>query len=309
MEPQPEPRLHVSSFFLAACQRQEGILQISPDDLQVGDGHAALEQGAQDYLRRVAEQPDVLPRALDAHDRQSGEVVVAQGRGNAEADPLASDAGLQLPWRGIGDPNSTVDDYDALGERVGLFQVVGGQYNRLASTGGRTHASKEGAPCLDIHAYGGLVEEEHLWVAADRQCEVEPLALPTREPHDAPIRDLLEPCQGQDLHQGQRAWVVRAEEADGLANGQHAHHARLLEHDAGAAARAAVGGGQAEEARATGRRAAQTEHKADGSRLTSTVWTEQRHDFTWPDAEVDAPERLDGAAALAGGAQLHNWAH
>src|SRR5919109_3265308 len=97
MEPRPEPRWYASSLLLTARQRQEGIFQISPGDLQVGDGHAALEQGAQHYLRRVAEQPDVLPRALDAHHRQSGKYVVVQGNGDTEADPLAGDARLQLP--------------------------------------------------------------------------------------------------------------------------------------------------------------------------------------------------------------------
>ena len=195
-----------------------------PGDLQVSDSHTALEQDAQDRLGLVAEQPDVLSGALDAHDRQAGECVIAQGHGAAEADPLAGDARLQLLRRGVGDHDATVNDHDALGERVGLFQVMGGQHNRLASAGSRAHAGQEGAPRLDVHAHGGLIEEEHLGVAADRQREVEPLTLPARKPHDALVRDLLKPRQARTS--ARAAGTDSTSGTDGRSRGPSAHPSR-----------------------------------------------------------------------------------
>src|SRR5262249_42306618 len=81
------------------------------------------------------------------------------------------------------------------------------------------------------------------------------------------------------------------------------------EHDADAATRTAVGGVQAEETYATGGRAAQTEHEADSGRLAGAIRAKQCHSLTWLDAEVDAPERLDSAVALAGCDQFHYRGH
>src|SRR5215831_15093464 len=108
MAPRLEPRPHASSLPLTTRQRQEGIFQVGPGDLQVSDGHTALEQSAQDCLGLIAEQPDVLPGALDVHDRQSGEYAVAKGHSDTEADLLAGDARLQLARRGIGDHDTAV---------------------------------------------------------------------------------------------------------------------------------------------------------------------------------------------------------
>src|SRR5262249_12152797 len=71
----------------------------------------------------------------------------------------------------------------------------------------------------------------------------------------------------------------------------------------------AVGRVQAEEAHPAGRRVAQAEHEADGSRLAGAVRAEQCHHLTRLNAQVDALQRLNGAVALAGCDQFHDGSH
>ena len=52
-----------------------------------------------------------------------------------------------------------------------------GEHDGLARVGEGLGARHEGAPGLDVHADGGLVEEEHVGIATDGQGEVEALAL------------------------------------------------------------------------------------------------------------------------------------
>jgi len=54
---------------------------------------------------------------------------------------------------------------------------VGGEHDGLARAGQRLDAGREGASGLHVHAHGGLVQEEDVGIPADREREVETLAL------------------------------------------------------------------------------------------------------------------------------------
>src|SRR5256885_1175207 len=79
--------------------------------------------------------------------------------------------------RGIGATSSVVAGRD----RVALPRVGRGKHDRVSSAGKAPVAAQEGAQALDVLPDGGLVQEDALGVPADRQCEVQALALPAGE--------------------------------------------------------------------------------------------------------------------------------
>src|SRR6266436_7941132 len=112
------------------------------------------------------------------------------------------------------------------------------------------------------HSRRGLVEEEHVGVAADGEGEIETLALTAGERGHPRVRLAGEAGHGDGLIGGEGRGIVGAEELDELAHREDTGGARLLQHDAGTAAGAAVGGRQTEEPDGASPRQAPSGHSA-----------------------------------------------
>ena len=89
--------------------------------------------------------------------------------------------GPRLAGRALGDDHAVLDDRDAVGERLRLVEVVGGQQDRLAELLEPVDDAPGGAAGGGVEAGGGLVEEDELGVADEREREVEPAPLAAGE--------------------------------------------------------------------------------------------------------------------------------
>jgi hypothetical protein len=79
--------------------------------------------------------------------------------GEADLHRGGAEAGLELAGRALGDHAPSVDDRDAVGEAVGLLQVLGGEHQR----GALPHQLPDQPPQLHsapgVQPGGGLVQE------------------------------------------------------------------------------------------------------------------------------------------------------
>ena len=76
------------------------------------------------------------------------------------------------------------EDRDAVGQPLGLVEVVGGEQDRLAERGQVRDGVPAAPPGLRVEPGGGLVEEDDVRVTGEREREVEAPALPAGEPAD-----------------------------------------------------------------------------------------------------------------------------
>ena len=94
----------------------------------------------------------------------------------------------------VGGPSATIapvgHQHRAIGVRVGLLEVVGGEQDRLAARGELAHRRPERAAALDVHRHRRLVEHEQLGVADQREREAHALGLAAGELLRAPLRDV-----------------------------------------------------------------------------------------------------------------------
>src|SRR5437588_286270 len=279
-------------------QGQEGLFQVGADHLEVAQRQPLREEGAEHGLRLVAEKADAAVLQLQVADGQAGEVRLRQRPVGCEGDPLAGDSCLDLGGRRVGYHQAPVDDHDSPRQLVGLLQVMGGEDDRPALTEEFADAVKEGAPGLDVHAYGRLVQEDHLGVPTDRQGVVETLPLSTGELDHLPLGLVQEAGHLQRPGGGHGMRVVGAKEIDHLAQRQRVGHPRLLEHHAATTASPPVRGVEAEQPRRPGGGPAEAEHQADGRRLAGSVGAQNGDDLAARDGQVNAPERFDVAVTL-----------
>ena len=133
----------------------------------VGRGHrdrALLGRGRD--LELVAEQRD---QALE---------LGAVGRDHV--DPLRPDLGLELGRRAGRDLAAAVDQHDAVGERVGLLEVLGRQQQRHALRDERADRRPHDLAAAGVEARGRLVEHEHVRGVDQAGGEVDAAALAAR---------------------------------------------------------------------------------------------------------------------------------
>src|ERR1019366_2003361 len=141
--------------------------QLQIDVLERGARHRELLQ-ALAALERLPGQLVQQPRrviGLELH-----ELAVAGAVGHA----IVRRAHAELARRADRQDAPVLDDRHAVGERLGLLEIMGGQQDRLAQVAQRAHRLPGGAPRLGIEPRGGLVEEDQLGVAHERQREIEP---------------------------------------------------------------------------------------------------------------------------------------
>ena len=77
----------------------------------------------------------------------------------------------------MGHHPAPVDHDDPFGQRVGLFQVVGGHHDGLAHPGKVGHLLAEAVLRPDIESGGGFVQKQNVRVAHHTQREKQPFLL------------------------------------------------------------------------------------------------------------------------------------
>jgi len=76
---------------------------------------------------------------------------------------------LEIGGGALGDHPTVVDHHDAIGEAVGLLELLGGHQHRRPGGGELLDDRPHRPPAYRVQAGGGLVEEEHLG-PADQPC-------------------------------------------------------------------------------------------------------------------------------------------
>ena len=88
---------------------------------------------------------------------------------------------------------------DAVGELLGLVEVVRREQDGLAERAEGADHLPRGASRLRVEAGGRLVEEDEVGIADERDAEIEPSLLPARERLHPRVRLLLEPDERDHL--------------------------------------------------------------------------------------------------------------
>jgi hypothetical protein len=175
-----ETQAIVGVLIVIGGQFEEGLLQADPAYLEVARAGISRQELAQRAVRRVrvrtGERDGVAPPlgVGDAHDRRElrrGDV--EQRRAN---DPSA-DPGLDLGGWAVRDDPSPRHQDDAIGEGIGLLQVVGGEDDGLALGGDLAHDVPEVPSALDVDGGGRLVEYQQVGIGHQRHGESHALGL------------------------------------------------------------------------------------------------------------------------------------
>jgi PAS domain S-box-containing protein len=130
-----------------AGQREEDVVERRAVDRKRGDraalGVDLVEQGAhvrRAAVRRDAERQAPLVAVDDALGEQAGDAFVGPGVGERQVQARAGDALLELRGGALGDDAAAVDDRDAIGEPVGLLEVLRREEHRHAAASPALHA-------------------------------------------------------------------------------------------------------------------------------------------------------------------------
>ncbi len=208
--------------------------------------------------------------------------------GGDHLDGRQCDLGLQLAWRALGDDPATVDDADAVGQRVGLLEVLRGQEDG--------HALVAGEPCdllperrarLRVEARRRLVEKQDPRPVQQRERQVEAPLHAARVAGHAPVGGLGETDALEQLvapPRGARAFGMPCRpglQPQVLAPGQHRVERDLLERraDRRAHGRALAQDVVAGDAGAAGGRRQQRREHLDRRRLAGAVRPEEPVDL------------------------------
>ena len=168
---------------LDGVQRDTAGLEVAE---QAGDGAAgALDPAA--HLATV--DVDVTGERAQPVDRRRHLV----DRGDLEDDQVAGDLRLEVVGGVGGDDLAAVDDDDAVAQRVGLVEVVGGEEHRRPALAAQLgDVPPQVGPRLRVEAGGGLVEEDEGRVVDQPHRDVEPSLLAPRHVLGHPLPQALE---------------------------------------------------------------------------------------------------------------------
>ena len=119
--------------------------------------------------------------------------------GHDDVDPVAADAGLELGGRALGDDPSGVDDDDAVGELVGLVEVLGGEQDRRAAGDELADGGPHLPPVPGVESGGRLVQEQDPRRQDQGDGQVEPAPHPARVVLHRPVGGVGEAQPGQQL--------------------------------------------------------------------------------------------------------------
>ena len=121
---------------------------------------------------------------------------------------------------------------DAVGDLVGLLQVVGREQQGLALRDLLLHAGPEPLPGLHVHRRRRLVKDDEVALADYREREPDPLRLPTGQPVHSLVRDGLKAGPAQRGVHRYRPRVQPRDQRDKLAHRHLGHQPAGLEHGA-----------------------------------------------------------------------------
>ena len=110
--------------------------------------------------------------------------------GELDVQRRLADARLERVRRALGDEPARGDDADAVGELLGLLEVLGGQEDGRALVVERAHLAPQRGAARRVQAGGRLVEEQHVRPVHEREREVQPPAHAARVAADAPVGGL-----------------------------------------------------------------------------------------------------------------------
>src|SRR6185312_16935415 len=284
-----QPRRSVS---VIGGQLQVDVLERGPPDGQLLELAALGQRGGRD-LREQCRR--VLRFVLDE-----------PARGVAVGDAVAARADAQVARRADREHAAVLDDRDAVGELLGLVEVVRREQDRLAEVAQRADRLPGGPPRLRVEAGSRLVEEDQLGIADQREREVQPPQLTARELAAAHVGRLAEARERDHLLDVARGGIEARPMGEGLAGGDVAVDAAGLQDDADLPPQLdrAFGGVVAEHGDLALAARAVALEDLDTGRLACAVRPQQSEDLAALDRDVDAAERLEVAVALAQPADL-----
>src|SRR3954452_8211760 len=264
-----------------------------------------------DLLQRGSRDLE-LDELLAARQRLAGHLV--QHAGRLVGDDLVRLAGrvpprdphapggvaAQLARRPLGEDPPVLDDRHAVGQLRRLVEVVRRQNDRLAQGAQRPDRLPR-APARDrIEAGRGLIQEDQLRIADQRETEIESPPLAARQLARLGLLFALEPDEREDLVRIARSRVEPCEVDERLAHTDVVVEPRLLEDDPHPLAQRArpAAGVEAEHPHVAARPLAVALQDLDRRRLARTVGPEQPEDLAALHAEVDAADGLDALVGL-----------
>src|SRR5918996_898953 len=219
----------------------------------------------------------------------------------AEADLDGGVGREEVPRRAGADDVAPGEDRHAIGEALCLLHVVRRQQDALAERA-------QVADCLPglpsrggVEAGGGLVEEDELRVADEREREVEAAELAAGQRANALVPLPRQAHELDDLRRAPRRRVVAGEELDDLPDGEQVVDGGGLEDDADPRAKVAACASRIlpEHTHLAGVSLAVALQDLHRRRLARPVRAEKREDLAGPDLEGDAVENLPRAVGLA----------
>ena len=134
----------------------------------------------------------------DAREHPLGLVAVAASSSRTCSAPWPTDA-LSCDGRALGDDLAAVDDRDAVGELVGLVEVLGAEQHGRALRGERADDVPHLVARARVQAGRRLVEEHHLRRHDDARRDVQPAAHAARVVLDQPPGRLGEAERAEQL--------------------------------------------------------------------------------------------------------------
>jgi hypothetical protein len=220
-------------------------------------------------------------------------------RCGAEADLGGRGLRAQLGGRARGHAPPPVDDHDAVGEPIGLVELMGGQQHAAPGVG---QGADDGAQLLaagHVDRCRRLVEEGDLWLAGQGQREGQPLALAAGQLSPRRPGTRREPDETDEVAGIPPPPVEIAEQADRLRHADPGVDAPVLQHDAHPLREGPVVGHRIETEdphRAAVGAPVALEH-LDGGGLARTVGPEERRDGAGLGGEAHAVDGHEVAVA------------
>ena len=206
--------------------------------------------------------------------------------------------GDDLLGRRIQENLAGVDDDDAIGLLASLGQVVRGEEERAAFRGLGVHRVPECAPRQGVHAGRGLVEDQEVRVAGQREGESHALYLAAGQLVERALGELRQVRALEELVGGDRVGVHRGDQVDRVADLPVARKGPGLEHGADERAAHGLARAHAVDTDVALRGGGQAEDDVQEGALAGAVHAEERHDLAGHEGQVHAAQRVDVAERL-----------
>ena len=216
----------------------------------------------------------------------------------AATDGAGSADAFDFGWGAFTDDAAFVDDDDAMGEGVGLFEIMGSEEDGFALLCEVADLVPECATGFDVEADGGLVEEDEVGVAAQGEGEEDTLLLAAAELAEGPVFDALKLGDAEDVGYWKRVRVVAAKEVEMFADAEGLEDAGDLKHGSDAGAGCGFSGVAAEDVADARGWGDEAEEDFDGGGFACAVRAEERDDLTGAESEAEAVEGAGGAVVL-----------